>query len=191
MTIIIPYRDRKEHLAEFIPHMRSYLPQARIVVVEQMDDNLFNRGKLLNIGYRQASFSSYFVAHDVDMLPIQVDYTPSANVTQLASSIIQPNDYLGGVTMFHPLVFRYLNGYPNDFHRAEDNCMMFTCKREGIYIKHRPGLYKLLKHDRPSVEFDPIAWARAQAPRTTGLNNCEYTCNKIQMDNYLLIQAWT
>lgn len=175
--------------------MRAYLPDARIVVVEQMDDKLFNRGKLLNIGFLEApGFDlsvDYFVAHDIDMLPINVDYSPSRGVTQLASSNIQRVGYLGGVTMFEAWTFYSLNGYPNDFHRGEDNCIRFTCMREGQSVSYRPGQYKILNHARPKLEFDPEAWEKARQPRTTGLDNCEYRCNNIQIDNYLLIQAWT
>jgi len=52
LGIIVPYRDREEQLDKFIFHMSEYLltTDHTIIVVEQVDDNDFNRGKLLKIG---------------------------------------------------------------------------------------------------------------------------------------------
>ena len=51
-------------------------PMLRNQFIEQADDKPFNRGKLLNVGYTLACDNGcdYFVFHDVDMLPEDVDY---------------------------------------------------------------------------------------------------------------------
>ena len=43
----------------------------RLIIVEQSDENPFNRGSLLNIGVRKAKEleCTYVALHDVDMLP--------------------------------------------------------------------------------------------------------------------------
>ena len=50
-VIIIPYRDREKHLEYFIensvPLIEKYLPNTKILVVEQNIGKLFNRGMLL------------------------------------------------------------------------------------------------------------------------------------------------
>ncbi len=126
MTIIVPYRNRPEHLAQFIPHMRAYLPDARVVVVEQVEGKPFCRSRLLNIGWLEAP-DTHHIMHDIDMLPINVDYSPNPGVTQLAGSKIQLHGYLGGVTMFDSDTFKRAGGYHNDyFHRAEDNECRFN-----------------------------------------------------------------
>ena len=52
--IIIPYREREEHLKYFIentyPLIKKYMEGVRVVIIEQTSDKFFNRGKLLNIG---------------------------------------------------------------------------------------------------------------------------------------------
>ena len=52
--IVVPYRNRREHLNHFIPSISNHLKKQKIpfeiIVVEQADDKPFNRGKLLNIG---------------------------------------------------------------------------------------------------------------------------------------------
>lgn len=176
MTIIIPYRNRPDHLAQFIPHMRAYLPDARILIVEQADDKPFNRGKLINVGYKE-SLVSFIVAHDIDMLPIKVDYEPVIGVTQLAGSSIQLRDYLGGVTMFDWLTFGRIGGYHNDyFHRAEDNEMRFNLQRLKIPVLELHGTFKELPHPRTGSEFVQHLWYKAQEPRKVQdqLSACKY-----------------
>lgn len=165
MTIIVPYRNRKDHLDQFIPHMRAYLPDAKIVVVEQVEGKPFNRGKLINVGFKEIC-STHFIAHDVDMLPIKVNYDQKPGVTQLASSDIQRYGYLGGVTMFDKETFERAGGYHNDyFHRAEDNEMNFNLHRLRIPVKYRTGEFHNLPHDRTYPEFDHELWEKAQRPR--------------------------
>ena len=55
LAIIVPYRDREEHLAQFVPHMDKFLSDRdipyKIFVVEQKNERPFNRGWLVNVGY--------------------------------------------------------------------------------------------------------------------------------------------
>jgi len=192
MTIIVPYRNRPEHLTQFIPHMRAYLPYAKIVVIEQADDKPFNRGRLINIGYLEAK-PGYFVAHDVDMLPVEVDYSPNPGVTQLAGSKIQLRDYLGGVTMFEPTTFEKVGGYHNDyFSRSEDNEMRFNLQRLKIPVLELHGKYKMLPHPRSGPEFIAALWYKAQQPRAiqNQLGVCKYeVIRKHIFEDYEMIRV--
>ena len=92
LGIIVPYRDRESHLTKFIENVSPYLKSKKIkheiIVVEQTDDKPFNRGKLLNIGYIKAKElgCGYIVFHDVDMIPIEVDYSYSELPMHLATN---------------------------------------------------------------------------------------------------------
>lgn len=177
LAIIVPYRDREDHLAQFIPHMNKYIPDAKIVIVEQADEKPFNRGKLLNIGFLETE-ATHYCFHDVDMLPEIVDYSERIGVTQLAKSNIQKIDYLGGVTIFDRETFIKSGGYHNDyFHRAEDNCMMFNLKRLRIKVAERFGKFNILHHSRVTAEFIPELWEKAKLPRIEQdqLLQCRYT----------------
>ena len=82
LGVIVPYRGRPTQLRKFKDHIKDYLRKSNIsyqlIVVEQMDDLPFNRGKLLNIGFNALKKRcDYVVFHDVDMLPLRVDYSPS------------------------------------------------------------------------------------------------------------------
>lgn len=176
LSIIVPYRDREEHLKQFIPHLYKYIPSGTfIAIVEQCDEKAFNRGKLLNIGAIECP-SEFLCFHDVDMLPVKVNYNERIGVQQLATSEIQKQGYLGGVTMFDMQTFKRVGGYHNDyFHRAEDNEMMFHLKHLKIPVYYRTGTFVQLPHGRPGPEFIPELWEKAQLPRAKNmLETCKY-----------------
>ena len=148
LGLIVPYRNREQHLNIFKKHIREYLNKKNIdfelVIVEQVDNLPFNRGRLLNIGFLEAEKlgCNYVVFHDVDMLPMDVDYSYSSDVLQLANNFIPDGDYIkeiyegyfGGVTMFPNELFRKVNGYPNDFFGwgFEDDELLRRCVYSGI-----------------------------------------------------------
>ena len=74
LGVIVPYRNREEHLEEFKKKISKYLNRQGIpfelIIVHQDDAKLFNRGALLNIGFTYAEKyeCDYVVFHDVDML---------------------------------------------------------------------------------------------------------------------------
>ena len=49
LGVIVPYRDREEHLIIFKKHITEYLTKKEIpfelIIIEQSDDKPFNRGK--------------------------------------------------------------------------------------------------------------------------------------------------
>ena len=127
LGVIIPYRDREEHLERFIEHFTEFMSDKKInyqiFVIEQYDLKLFNRGRLLNIGYKIALNyeCDYFCFHDVDMLPEEADYSYPMKPTHLASQLSNYNysvpydEYFGGVTLFNKYDFELVNGYSNEY----------------------------------------------------------------------------
>ena len=124
LGIIVPYRKRPGHLRKFRQSIESYLKgqDYELIVVEQADDLPFNRGKLLNIGFEYAvrKQCDYVVFHDVDMLPIDVDYSYSDVPIHLANGFTNSDreifdTYFGGVTLFPVDLFKKVNGYSNEY----------------------------------------------------------------------------
>ena len=79
LAVVIPYRNRKAHLIEMIPHLKKTLKRDvdtfSIFIVEQGGTALFNRGKLFNSAVRLIRDSfDYFCFHDIDFVPLKVDY---------------------------------------------------------------------------------------------------------------------
>lgn len=153
LGIIVPYRDRPQQLFDFKLHISSYLTKQNInyelIIVEQKDDKGFNRGKLLNIGFKKARRLSctYVCFHDVDMQPIKADYSPVDRPTQLANRFVYDkdthrtitDDYFGGVTLFPVLQFEDINGYSNEYWGwgFEDNDLLARCREKGIPLGNR------------------------------------------------------
>ena len=160
LAIVVPYRNRKEHLDKFLPAMEScsFLDgiDYEILIVEQEEGKPFNRGKILNVGAVYSKNSAYYCFHDVDMLPISSDYSYVSAPTHLASEAEQfgfklpYNGYFGGVTLFDKHSFNRINGYSNDYWGwgAEDDDVMFRCIAKGIKPARKTGRYSSLSHER-------------------------------------------
>mgnify|MGYP006292305599 CR=1 FL=1 len=197
LAVIVPYRDRKRHLDKFVPHMKEYLAKQNIdntiYVIEQEMGKAFNRAKLLNIGFLEADSScDYFVMHDVDMLPQNVDYSYQEPPTHLAAGASQFNyrlpydGYFGGVTMFSRESFKKANGYSNEYWGwgAEDDDMLYRCHLAGLKVQRQtPGILESLNHDRDINHGDYIKnmeriremWSKKLDWENEGLNSCKYS----------------
>ena len=142
VVIIIPYRDREPHLKFYlentVPLLAEHMPNSKVVVVEQdWNNELFNRGKLINIGVKEYEDKcNYIITQDVDINPYRhtiIDYY-SPNITNDSIKGLynykQPNDTLGGVIKMHSKTFIDINGFPNDIWGwgAEDFALKFRAE---------------------------------------------------------------
>ncbi|XP_065218193.1 beta-1,4-galactosyltransferase 1-like [Planococcus citri] len=131
VAIIIPYRNREEHLKIFLYNIHPFLQKQnvhyRIYVIEQSDPLNFNRGKLFNIGYIEAlKDHTYpcFIFHDIDLLPQNYNniYACTRYPRHMSSSIDKfryqvPYDRnFGGVTAILSEQYRQVNGFANSFY---------------------------------------------------------------------------
>jgi N-terminal region of glycosyl transferase group 7/N-terminal domain of galactosyltransferase len=161
MAIIVPYRDRAEHLAAFVPHVRRFLRESErlrgteqtIHVVEQLDACSFNRGKVKNCGFALAESSAdYFVFHDVDYLPLSADYGWVDQPTRLIwHGLVLREDYrgfFGAVVALSKEHFRLVNGYSNEYYGwgPEDVDLRLRCECRGLSIGYRDGTFRALPH---------------------------------------------
>jgi|TARA_B100001094_G_scaffold91648_1_gene87659 hypothetical protein len=146
LGVIVPYRDRPNQLKRFTSHMETYLKDMdyEILIIEQSDDKPFNRGKLLNAGYKYAvdMGCDYFVFHDIDMLPEDVDYSYSHKPLHLATHLQEHDyettffDYFGGVTMFTKEDFKTINGFSNEYWGwgFEDDDLLIRCMESDLEL---------------------------------------------------------
>lgn len=147
LGVIVPYRNRETHLKKFTSETEKYLKSKKIdfeiIIIEQADDKPFNRGKLLNVGYIKSLGCDYIVFHDIDMLPIEVDYSYSEVPLHLATHFeleyekaknLEFDDYFGGVTMMSNKNFENINGYSNLYWGwgFEDDDLLFRCTQKNI-----------------------------------------------------------
>lgn len=170
LLLIIPFRDREEHLKVFIPYIVSTLNNQKIenykiVIVEQDSCKLFNRGLLLNIGFNlyQNNYD-YVCFHDVDIIGENFDYSYEPYVTHLSARRKDRNyqefynKYLGGVTLFPNEDFIKINGFSNEYWGwgVEDDDLRLRCDTIGVQVNRKPGRFHTLYHpiipwnDRPT-----------------------------------------
>jgi hypothetical protein len=159
LGIIVPYRDRRQHLDIFIPRMREFFranPEIdyRILVVEQSAGLPFNRGAIKNIGYLYLAASvDYVCFHDVDLLPISADYRRGNNPAMVAlygleRSVEFLKQLFGGVVILEKDHFEQANGFSNKywgwgFEDVDLRERLLRCNRRP---EHRPGHFKTLSH---------------------------------------------
>jgi hypothetical protein len=185
LGVVVPYRDRYDQLVTFKKRISDYLDNVGIeyelIVIEQDDAKTFNRGKLLNVGFTYAKKMNcdYVVFHDVDMLPINVDYLYSEHPVHLAAKFKSndPNfnrvifdEYFGGVTLFSVEDFEQINGYSNEYWGwgYEDTDLLYRCKINNI------------KLDTKEI---PLVGGNTAALKFNGVNaNVEFK-NVINMDS--------
>ena len=168
LGVIVPYRHRYPQLQLFKSRISKYLQDKGIdyelIVVEQDDAKLFNRGKLLNIGYNYAKglHCDYIVFHDVDMLPLGVDYSYSQIPIHLATNFISQSDtkrtifdtYFGGVTLFPIEVFELINGFSNEYWGwgFEDDDLLYRCSVSNIPLDKK--VLKMTNGNAAAIKFN-------------------------------------
>ena len=167
IAIIIPYRNRLQHLTDFKSHIKSLSIQKHkvdIFVIEQNNGDKFNRGLLLNLGYliaKQICEYDRYIFHDVDSYPNQdiydmyftnLDKTIHYASPELGYKYTFPN-FLGGVIGLPKSDFEKVNGFPNNFFGwgGEDDALYNRLSYNNIIV-HRPirGSFTLPEHDSPT-----------------------------------------
>lgn len=186
-VFIVPYRNRFEHRCEFVLHMRTNYPEIPIKIIEQADDKPFNRGKLLNIGFLLNDYD-YYIFHDVDMIPENVDYSePRGRPLHLATEVEQFNytmpypEYFGGVVLFTKQQFSFINGYTNLLYGwgLEDDVMRRDLHWKGIKIDRKKARFRSLYHEPNGNKYSDQYKAnekllRGGRPKEDGLKHCIY-----------------
>lgn len=186
MTFIIPYRNRSEHLAQFLKHYRRLFPHAYFLVVEQSWEGQFNRAKLFNVGILEQP-SDYYIFHDVDMLVQGVpDYSPdhkcavhlATNASQFGNKM-PFEEYFGGAVVMTKKQLQKCNGWPNRFfgYGGEDNEMYLNILECGLKVVHREHRMLSLPHPKHPIGYveDKMKMAMEERPVDDGLNNTQYT----------------
>lgn len=191
LTVCVPYRNRKEHLDFFLPYMKEYLKgiEHEIIVVEQADNEPFNRGLLANIGFTHSK-GELFCIHDVDMIPDKVIYETHTDVIHLASQASQFNyampypNYFGGVTLFRREAFQKINGFCNLYKGwgAEDDDLLNRCNFHKLTIsRSEQGTFKSLPHVKateiraniPNLRKNRETLSKWQKYLDSGLKDCK------------------
>jgi len=208
LAVIIPVRDREEHLTVLSSVLTSLFNEVlipyKLIAVEQADNRAFNRGKLLNIGFDIVKDEfDYFCFHDVDTIPAElcIDYSyPTNGVRHLAINVqkyhwkLKGMKFAGCVICITRQDFIRTNGYSNDFWGwgGEDDEFRRRTELAGIPWNqpsyayffslthgHQPRDKTFYDHNIQQLNNTHAQW------KLSGLNNLEYKLlEKIQTDMY-------
>jgi hypothetical protein len=199
LGIIIPFRNREEHLKISAPVLKNI---GRVFVIEQAGSKSFNRAKLINTGYLAFNREfDYFAAHDVDMIPEEANYEHSEFPCHLATMAEQFGytmpypDYFGGVTLFPKDKFEMVNGFSNNFWGwgGEDDEIRRRFIEMAIPLQSRQCRFRSLPHLREINQLErtgnarrlhePIDW-------DDGLSSCQYEITSKEVKkNYTLLRV--
>lgn len=129
IILIFPFRNREVHYEKMMKHLKSIRrPNWEIhkILVEQANDEPFQRAWLLNVGIAEAkkrfnNSSACVVTHDIDMLADEnVDYSWCDRPTQICSELscfnrgVPYRTYAGGVVQATMAHWYQINGFTNN-----------------------------------------------------------------------------
>jgi hypothetical protein len=205
--IVVPYRNREEQLQKFVEIYSLFLfdYNIRIIIVEQGNNDTFNRGIVKNIGYDficknyNITNKDIFVLNDLDTIPndnLTFQYNNQINDNTIHHVFGFKNMCLGGVLRMKFETFKKCNGFPNNFWGwgGEDTCLMKRCEKLGINIDNsniiEVGSSLVKDLGRPTFEkFDQsmnwshVCYSNAETLEmltSNGLSNLTYKINNIK-----------
>ncbi|XP_072324586.1 beta-1,4-galactosyltransferase 6 isoform X2 [Scyliorhinus torazame] len=174
VAILIPFRNRHEHLPILFRHLIPMLQRQRVqfgfYVIEQAGNYPFNRAMLFNVGFMEAMKDldwDCLVFHDVDHIPeSDRNYYGCGQMPRHFASkldkymyLLPYNEFFGGVSGLTVEQFRKINGFPNAFWGwgGEDDDLWRRVFFAGYNVT-RPegnlGKYKSIPHHhRGEVQF--------------------------------------
>ncbi|XP_064613791.1 beta-1,4-N-acetylgalactosaminyltransferase bre-4-like isoform X2 [Liolophura sinensis] len=201
VAIIIPYRDREQHLVTLLSHLLPILKRQElnfhVFVTEQTGNDTFNKARIMNAAFKEA-IKMYdfqcFVFHDVDLIPEDDRNMYSCPVQPRHMSVAidemgyrVPYDYLvGGVLSMRTEHFQMVNGYSNLYWGwgAEDDDLAFRILHVGLKITRPPSKvarYKMIKHEKRT----PTDWRKRSRLLRTGVRRFNF--DGLNSVNYNLI----
>lgn len=210
LLVNIPYRARglhtfrKTQLYNLINNCKEYFKlnniEFKIIIIEQNGDELFNRGKLLNIAFLESE--KLFSKYNVTYMHINCDYTFNINHTfpknllylddnfyNLFNVECMKNNSLGGCCLFNSKLFNSINGFPNNFYGwgGEDRHIYYRCLTKNIKIietkytnKNKDKSKNFINDENndnitdTSKNIKHLMASKINDIQTNGLTNCKY-----------------
>ncbi|KAL4630635.1 beta-1,4-galactosyltransferase 5-like, partial [Arapaima gigas] len=197
VAILIPFRNRHEHLPILLYHLIPMLQRQRlqfaVYVIEQTGDQPFNRGMLFNVGFQEAMREVNWdcvIFHDVDHIPENdrnyygCGEMPRHFAVKLDkySYMLPYNEFFGGVSGLLADQFRKINGFPNAFWGwgGEDDDLWNRVQFEGYTVSRPPGdngrYMSIPHHHRGEAQFlgrYTLLWHSKERQKLDGLNNLQ------------------
>jgi hypothetical protein len=158
-TLLVPYRNRKEHMDYFLTHswplLQAGMERVRLVVIEQQPGKLFNRGKLLNVGFKEFKNTDFFITQDVDVNPLESAlplYNLEPGNKEVTGIYSSPCQSLGGIVKIRREAVQKLNGFPNTYWGwgVEDRAFY----NRALYFRYTPKFHIFSKSEEAKEYFN-------------------------------------
>lgn len=184
LAILIPYRDRQEHLQTFVtqalPFVKSQVNNCDLYIIEQEQGKRFNRGMLFNCGFDIIKTQyDYLCFHDVDLIPEDSDYRFSEAPTHLSKycsqfdyKLLYP-ELFGGVMIITPETFKKINGFNNEYWGwgVEDDDLRDRIEHYKIKWNRREGKYCSLDHIKNEHNNNGVVYDHVKKNRDMYFSN--------------------
>ncbi|KAJ0174766.1 hypothetical protein K1T71_009874 [Dendrolimus kikuchii] len=198
VAIIVPFRDRQQHLAIFLNHMHPFLMKQQIeygiFIIEQEGNKEFNRAKLMNVGFVESQRLERggwqcFIFHDIDLLPLDTRnlYSCPRQPRHMSVAIDHFNfmlpyaDIFGGVSALTLEQFVKVNGFSNKYWGwgGEDDDMALRLKKVNYHLsryKSSIATYVMLDHKKsvPNPKRYQLLSQAIKSFQNDGLSTLEY-----------------
>ncbi|XP_049872882.1 beta-1,4-N-acetylgalactosaminyltransferase bre-4-like [Pectinophora gossypiella] len=207
VAILVPYRNRKEHLNIFLPNIHNFLKMQnihyKVYLIEQQDEHPWNKGILFNVGAKQAIADGFpcLILHDVDLLPLDHSnlYACTIQPRHMSSCIDEFRFVLlydiifGGVVSIRSDQYKTVNGFSNkfDYWGGEDDEFLERIFENGLKMQRFPpdmSRYTLLHGHAPRVDNKNRWIIRAENRRTRrrgdGLDSVQKHVLKVTVEGH-------
>jgi len=190
---------RRDQLSLLIENVNSYFNknniEYKIMICEQNDDELFNRGKLLNIAFLESEklfdFPKKYFHMNTDYL-FDLNRSFPLEILNLNSGIIDlhkpPFDVLGAACVFDSETYNIINGFPNDLigWGGDDFAIYIRLVKKNVSILYPENLTNsgFIIENNDDKEFTDTSnnynnslLAERDDIDTNGLSSCIYKMN--------------
>ena len=215
VALIVPYRNRRRILEQFLFHTHKILQRQqldyRVYVCEQADNKTFNKGIVMNGCFKEILRAQpdidCVIMHDVDLLLIDDRnmYSCPKFPRHLSVAIDKFQFYLpyaalvGGALAMRREHFLLVNGYSTNYWGwgGEDDDMYERIVNKHLKLERPPATiarYRMLKHTHQELNPERLKILRAAHTRidSDGVNNVKYRLlekNVFHLFTHLLIDV--
>ena len=164
LIVIIPIRDREEHLNSFlkniIPIFKYQDIDYKIYIIEQIKGKKFNKAKINNVGFLESTkdYPDYnrILFNDVDNYPLYKKGINYKTKVKGFHHFFGDPRWLGGFFMTNQTYFKKVNGYSNEYWGwgGEDNDLLARINAQNINVI-RNVFYKRFQQDE-IVDIDHV-----------------------------------
>lgn len=196
LVFIVPYRNRQFHKTHFLKYMEYILEDYKkddyeILIVNQNDNRLFNRGAMKNFGFiyvKQKYPDTYknitLIFNDIDTIPAEKNLLDYKTTTGNIKHFYGFDFCLGGIFSITAGDFEKINGFPNYWTWGlEDNTIYYRANSNNINVD-RSQFYKIGAMEIIHSVDEIVKFKKKSLSTKTELKNDKNGLNSLKSYSY-------